>query len=101
MSDYPVPQRWKQSLFRRGKLLMGDLHAVLARVGARLTPKDAVYRRYLSNVSVDSPEFRAELASMEAYHKEEYSRLSRDELAAQWDRIVDRRFMGFYSTLFL
>ena len=69
-NDYPVRQSWKRRLFRRGKLPMGDFHEILARVDARRTPQDTVFRRYLSDVPrVDSPDFRAALVSIDAYLK--------------------------------
>jgi hypothetical protein len=102
-NDYPVRQSWKRHLFRRGKLPMGDLHEILAHVDARRAPQDTVFRRYLSNVSrVDSPNFQAALASIDAYRNDEFFRLFNEEAAAQWDRIVDRRFSGvLFNMIFL
>lgn len=50
----------------------------------------------------DSPEFQAGLASIDAYRKDEFLRLFSEEAAAQWDRIVDRRFSGvLFNVIFL
>lgn len=102
-NDYPIPQRWKHRIFRRGYLPMGDLHDILARVEARREAREMSFQRHLSNVhDVQSLQFRKALALIEKDRNNEFIRLFSDEAKQQWDRIIDRRFSGvLFNTVFL
>jgi hypothetical protein len=90
-------QKLKRILFRRGGFPMGDLHDMLGRVRDRLEEMEAqLVEKHQLRAAETEESLKERFHAFFQERVDGFFKLVREEMDAQWDRIVDRRVLGWF-----